>query len=467
MARWTTVVAATSISLLLIAGASRVPSIAQRLDQGQDSIIGLTGIGGLAGAGTKIAPQQPFTAVTSPAWSNTGLSVTRLQEWLKGHPDDPRAATMYAQLGSLYLQQARETGDPSYYPRAEGALETSLRLDPENVVGLVGVGTLQLARHDFAAALATGQRARELAPNAYVVHGIIGDAAVELGRYDAAIDAFQQMVDLRPDLASYSRVSYARELHGDLSGAIEAMQQAVSAGTPRSEATSWARVQLGHLYFSAGELDQAERQYQLTLRVLPNYVHGLGGLARVAAARGNLKAAAAQYEAALKVAPLPEYAIALGDIYRVMGDHAAAAKQDQLVRVIAELQRGNGMDVDLEMALFEADHATEPAAMAAALAGAQATYGRRPSVHAADALAWTLYRAGRAAEALPYAREALRLGTQDPLLRFHAGAISAAAGQPAEARGYLEAAVQQNPAFSVRYAPEAQRLLAQLKGSAG
>jgi tetratricopeptide (TPR) repeat protein len=386
--------------------------------------------------------------------------VTRLQEQLMVRPDD---AGGYAQLGGLYLQKARETGDPSFYTLADGVLQRSLALDADNVPALSGWGSLQLARHDFAGAQETGQKGLRLAPGSWTMYGIVGDAYTELGQYDPAVEAFQEMIDLRPDLASYSRVSYARELHGDLPGAIEAMRMAVDAGAPLSEGTSWARVQLGNLYFTAGDLDAAEQQYRLTLRALPDYVHGLGGLARVAAARGQYPEAIDLYTRALRVAPFPDYAIALGDVYRATGDTAAAAREDDLVRVIARLQRGNGLDVDMEMALFEADHAQDQAGLDEALQEARATYERRPSVHAANALAWTLYRAGHPDEALPYAREAVRLPSRDPLLLFHAGAVAAAAGEPAAARGYLETALGLNPAFSVRYGPEAQRLLEQLK----
>ncbi|HEX2324086.1 MAG TPA: tetratricopeptide repeat protein, partial [Chloroflexota bacterium] len=266
-----------------------------------------------------------------------------------------------------------------------------------------------------------------------------------------------------------SRVAYARELHGDLPGAMEAMQLAVNAGAPRTEGANWARVQLGHLHFLSGDLEGAERQYGQALQLLPDYVHALAGQGRVAAARGDLAGAIQRYTRALELTPLPEFAIALGDLYRATGDLPAAQRQDDLVRVIARLQEEGGMDVDLEMALFEADRAPDPSAPALndAVARARATYQRRPSVGAADALAWTLYRSGNAAEALPYAREALRLGSRDPHFLFHAGAVALQAGAPdagvrEEGRAYLQASLAANPEFSVRYAPEARRLLNEL-----
>ena len=260
------------------------------------------------------------------------------------------------------MQKARETGDPAYYGKAEGAIQEVARRNADDPLALVLGGTLQLARHDFAGALSSGERAVAVAPRSAAAYGVLGDAALELGQYERAVAAFQDMIDLRPDLASYSRVAYARELHGDLPGAMEAMQLAVNAGAPRTEGANWARVQLGHLYFLSGDLEGAERQYGQALQLLPDYVHALAGQGRVAAARGDLAGAIQRYTRALELTPLPEFAIALGDLYRATGDLPAAQRQDDLVRVIARLQEGGGMDVDLEMALFEADRAPDPSA---------------------------------------------------------------------------------------------------------
>ena len=460
MGRWTFLALTTAVSVALVAvvlgGAQRAPGLMQRLPTGPFAALGV-------GAGSPPSTAAPFAAVKSPTWSSTDKTLTQLQEGLKTKPDD---ASTYAQLGSLYMQKARETGDPTYYARAEGAVKKSLELAPDsNVLATVVMGGLHMARHDFEAALVWGEKAREMAPRSYVIYGIIGDANVELGRYEAAIDAFQTMVDLRPDLVSLSRVSYARELHGDLPGAIEAMSQAVDAGSPRSGATNWSRIQLANLHFLTGDLKSAEQQYAMTLHLLPNYVHGLAGQARLEAAKGNLKGAVRQYEQIVQTQPLPEYVSALADAYLAAGNTAAAAKQVELMRVIAQLQRASGVDVDLDMALFEVDHAPDAKTLETALTAARSHYERRPSVHAADVLGWALYRANRPAEALPYARESLKLGSKDPVVLYHAGAIAAAAGQSAEARGYLEEALAKNDAFHVRHAPEAKKLLAQL-GSA-
>ena len=188
-------------------------------------------------------------------------------------------------------------------------------------------GALPRPRHEFRQALDWGQKAHAISPETVLIYGVIGDAQVELGEYDAALETFQRMVDLRPDLSSYSRASYVRELYGDVEGAIEAMQRAVQAGGPTAENTNWTRVQLGHLYFNSGRLDQAEAQYQFALEAYPDYVHALAGLARVHAARREYDEAIKLYAVVVNRMPLPEYVIAVGDVYAAAGRTVEAQPQ--------------------------------------------------------------------------------------------------------------------------------------------
>src|SRR5690349_14234823 len=203
------------------------------------------------------------------------------------------------------------------------------------------------------------------------------------------------------------------------------MQEAVTAGGPATENSAWVRVQLANLYFTQGDLAQAEQEYQGTLALLPDYVYAQAGLGRVRAAQGKLDEAIGLYQSAIARMPLPEFVIALGETQQAAGRAAEAAKQYDLVRAMEQLFKANGVDTDLELALFDADHGNDPAAT---LALARDAYARRPSVKAADTLAWALFKAGQTAEARHYADEALRLGTHDPLLLYHAGTIAQAQG---------------------------------------
>jgi len=383
--------------------------------------------------------------------------IERLQTRLEQFPDDAEA---YAILGLARLQQVRETGDASLYTLAEGALDEALQLDPQQVDALIGHGLLALARHDFRAALEWGQQAFALNPYRAQPLGIQVDAYIELGEYEKAAETLQAMVDLRPDLASFSRISYVRELYGDVPGAIEAMEQAVKTGTPGHENTLWTLVQLGHLHFNSGDFELAEAAYQRALSFQGEYPPALAGVARVYAAHGEYASAIALLEPVVERFPQAEYVILLGELYEVTGQTELAQQQYDLVRVIQQLNVGVGMDVDLELALFDADHGGDPALT---LAKAQEAYQRRPSVHAADVLAWALYRNGDYEEAWKTSQEALRLGTRDALIHFHAGMIAYARGDEAATRTHLAEALAINPGFSVRYAWEAIEILEALK----
>ena len=401
------------------------------------------------------ADLAPLNDVVDGAVSRTDRGIGALQERLRQR-SSLRGQT---DLAFGYLEKARETGDPTYYTRADGLLQQVYEQAPGDAEASIGLGTLALARHDFRAGLEWGQRAVAIAPARAAAYGVIADAQIELGQYDEAVATVQRMVDLRPDLASYVRVSYVRELHGDTAGAIEAMQRAVEAGAPGAEGTEWARVQLGNLHFGRGDLASAGAAYREALDRLPGYVYARGGLARVVAARGEYEAAIQLYAEATEALPVPELVVQLGEVYRAVGRDDDANRQDALVDVMRQLGEANGVDTDLEMALFDADRGVE---LDRAVARAQAQWEQRRGIHVADVLAWTLYRAGRCQEAERVSREALRLGTRDALMLFRAGRIAECVGDHERVAGLLHEALTLNPHFSLRYVGEARAALQRL-----
>ena len=419
-------------------------------------------------AGRLILDQAPMSAahetdqpvLARPSWTTVDR-IVNLQDRLRLNPEN---TTAYAQLGLALLQRVRESGDASLYSQAEQALAEALKRDPQQLDALMGQGSLALSRHQFNEALRWGEQARAINPYRGQVYGIIGDAQVELGQYEAAAQTIQKMVDTRPELASYSRVSYQRELHGDTAEAIAAMQMAVDSGLPTAEGTLWVQTQLGHLYFNSGDLAQAEQTYQHALQIRPDYVYAQAGMARVRAAQSQAEEAIEFYQKIVERLPLPEFVIALGELYEVTGQPAKAKQQYDLVRAIQQLNASAGMNVDMEMALFNADHGADPVQ---ALQQARSAYAERPSIYGADILAWTLYHTGNYAEAKQYSQEALRLGTRDAMLHYHAGMIAYALKDLAAACEHLQQALAINPNFSVRYAPQARALLAELNTEDG
>ncbi len=366
-------------------------------------------------------------------------------------------------LGLAWYQHARETADPSDYGRADEAFDRLLALKPGDTEALVGKATIALARHQFADALRLGRTAQAQAPGLARVWGVIGDALVELARYDEAAAAVQTMVDLRPNLSSYSRVAYQRELRGHLDGAITAMESAVLAGGPNTENTEYVRVLLGNLWFLAGDLDKATASYSASLAHSPGYVYALAGLARVAGATGDLDTAIDLFQQATDRVPFPDLLIALGEAQEADGRTTESAATYQFVRDIEALFTANGVNTDLDIALFEADHGD----VGVALTRAQAAFDEAPTVRAADALGWALYRNGNIDAARPVAEQALRLGSLEPAYLFHAGMIAAAQGDVPAAREWLTASLARNPGWSPLRSPIAQQTLAGLPALGG
>ncbi|MFL5725197.1 MAG: tetratricopeptide repeat protein [Chloroflexota bacterium] len=381
-----------------------------------------------------------------------------LRRELASKPDD--AATL-RDLGFALLQRVRETADPSLYAQAEEAFDQARRLAPRDPLVLVGIGGLQLGKHQFADALATSAAALALDPSLPSAQAARVDALVELGRYDEAADAEAQLISRRVDLTSLARLSYLRELHGNLEGAVATMRQAANSPASAPENSAYVRTLLGNLLVYVGQPDAAADAYEAALATVPSHAAAIAGLGRLAVGRGDLPEAIRRFEAASAILPLAEYVIALGEAEEASGDAAAAARSYDLARAETRLFVAAGVDVDLELALFEADHGD--AAKAVDLA--EAAYKTRRTLRTADALAWAYHVAGRAGDAARLSGEALRLGTRDPLLLYHGGIIAMDGGDTATAKKRLGAALALDPGFSATGARAARDALTRLASS--
>ncbi|HKE78927.1 MAG TPA: tetratricopeptide repeat protein [Solirubrobacteraceae bacterium] len=369
----------------------------------------------------------------APPNASTDVRIRDLQATVRAAP---KRADGWTLLAGAYLQKVRETGDAGFYVRAQGAVDRALKLRPGDAGALTQRSALELSRHNFRAGLADAQRARAAAPAINQPFGTLVDALVELGRYDAAGRALQEMVDRDPNLAAYARVSYFRELHGDLRGALSAMQDAVSAGGAVPENDAYVRSLVGGLQLQRGRVGAAERAYRGALQAVPGYPAAEAGLAQTDVARGRFAPAIARLSRVIERLPLPAYVIALGEAQAAAGRRAAARQTFDLVRVEVMLQQRAGVNADVELALFEADHGSPRRAV---------DLGRRawaaaPSVRSADALGWALHKAGHARAALGWARRALALGSRDPAFLLHAGLIARAADRPDLAKRWLAGA---------------------------
>jgi tetratricopeptide (TPR) repeat protein len=451
---WPRNLAAVAGVLVLAAGAVLGGAVLLRPASGPDRTVGVDrgrqGAPDLVGVGR---PGGPAPGLTGDLAAGIGRAQRRLAEVPGDWPT-------WADLGLAYVQQARLTADPSYYAKAGGALRRSLSEHPDgNHLALVGLGALAAARHDFTAALRYGRQAAAIDPYSAPAQGVVADALVELGRYPEAWVAVQRMVDLRPDTGSLARGSYAAELRGDVSRARELLTAALDLA-PSAVDAGYALYYLGELAWNVGDVAGARARWEEGLRRAPAYLPLLAGRARVAAAEGRYAEAMAGYRTVVTRLPQASYLVEYADLLAARGDPAGARAQYAVVRTEQRLLAAQGVNVDLEMALFDAEHG----APARALAEARASYATRRGVPAEDALAWALHANGRDTEALTHARAALRLGTRNAAFRYHLGMIEAALGERAAARRDLAGALRLNPHFSWLQAPRARATLAALGG---
>lgn len=382
-----------------------------------------------------------------------GVDTAALVRDLEGEVADGAASERLTLLGLAYQQRARETGDPAFYELSERALRRALSTTPRDAAAVGGLGSLALVRHRFREALTLGRRAVRLAPFSVHAYGVVGDALLELGRYREAFATFDRMASIKPGLTAYARVSYGRELIGDVDGAVAAMRLAVDSTLGRGEPAAWALTQLGKLRFGRGQHAAAGRDARRALVAFPGYPAALELLARVEAAAGRLGRAIAHAQRAVDTIPLPQFAATLGDLQARAGRPDLAARQQTVVAAINRSLEAVGVRTDLETAVFDLDHGIR---LGDALRRARVGRAERPSVVGDDTLSWALARNGRCSEAIGWSKRALRLGTRDALLFFHRGYAERCAGNRAASRTWFRKALALDPHFSLVWAPRAQ-----------
>jgi tetratricopeptide (TPR) repeat protein len=404
------------------------------------------------------ASSPPATGTTVATLDPVAKDIVTQQTRLKTVPGD---WTAWAGLAADYVQEARITANPTYYPKADGAVAKSLQINPNaNFLAFTVKATIAAARHDFAGALKLSDASLAIDPYSAVTYGVRGDALDELGRYDEALASFQKMDHLSPSLSSYSRLSYAYELRGNLSLATSDLVLALNDSAAPSD-SAFAAYYLGELAWNSGDLATAERYYRQGVSLDPDYVPPLEGVAKVEAARGQAAAAVNDYQQVVDRLPQPAYVIEFGDYLASLGRTKQAQEEYGLVLSEEKIFQSQGVNVDLELSLFQADHSNPKGA----LASATAEYGRRHSTLVEDAYGWALHVNGQDAAALPHANAALRIGTKSALFYFHRGAIEAGLSMKPQAVSDLRRALALNPRFSPLQAPQARAMLKKLEAA--
>ena len=371
-------------------------------------------------------------------------------------------------LSALYLQEARISGNYMYYDVAALRLVNDvLKKDANSFEGLTFKALIYLSQHHFAEGLAVAEQVRQLYPYNAFVYGILTDANAELGRYDSALVSADKMVSIRPDLRSYSRISYQREIHGDNDGAIEAMKLAIDAGSPGDESTEWSRIQLAKLYEHTGQAGYAKMNYTIALSNRPDYPYALAGLARISIAEKNYPKAIELYKKA--DSSITDFTIKeeLAQAYLLSGNKKDA---DQLSEMIVEemvkaSQKNKASDTSGHYSDREIAYAyINTGNYNKALEHAMIEYGRRPeNIEVNETVAWAYYNKGDTEKAVQYIKEALKTNSKNPVLLCRAGLIYAKAGDKEKAKTLLQESLKNDPVISPVLKSQGEEMLKRLQ----
>ncbi len=411
-----------------------------------------------------LLPRKGLLAQTDE-WINTQRNVKSLQQKIKANPSDLKSKIA---LANNFILEGRATGNYAYYDAA--AMKTVheiLKADANNFEALTLQSLIFLSQHHFADGLSSAEKAKDIIPYNAFVYGILVDGNVEMGNYDSAVVAAQKMMEIRPDLRSYARASYLREIYGDYPGAIEAMKLAIDAGAPGDEATEWSRIQLGHLYENTGDLKNAEMQYKIALEERPGYMHAVAGMARLALATKDYNKAIEYYQQAAKDANEGAFQEEMGTVYLLTGDKEKAIAITN--KVIEDLNKnavaansdesiGHYSDKELAYAYLQNDQYDK------AVEHALIEYNRRPkNIEVNETLAWVYYKKGDFAKALPYLDVAFKTNSKNPTLLCRAGLINLKNGDALKGKKYLEEGLKNNPNIDGQLKADAATALKTIK----
>jgi len=448
----------TAYSLLLIVAAMLVGGCGQK-SAAPPAAASAGRIPALPMLRTRLAASLLISSRKENAMAGKSLDDEMLdyQQSVKNNPSD---ISLLNHLAYIYIRKVRQTVDFRFNTSAEKLLQQALVIDPKNYDSWLYLSIVYMARHNFELARTTALKALSINDSGSGALGILGDACYELGLYDHAAESYDKMGDLLPGSPYYARAASYRNLMGDSRGAIEIMNEAFEASDPRDlEDHAWYLLQLGNFSFDSGKISGAERFYRQSLELYPASYNTLAGLAKVCFAQGKTDEAISLYKKAIAIVPMPDFVAGLGDIYLSLGRTADAEKQYALVEYIGLISKINQEIYNRQIALFYADHDRK---LGEALKLVEGEIQIRKDIYGYDALAWCLYKNGKIPEAMEAMTRALKLGTKDAKLFFHAGMIYQKS-KPASARKYLRAALNTNPSFHPIFSNEARETLRQLQ----
>lgn len=364
----------------------------------------------------------------------------------------PKSTDKLVLLGRAWVKKARQTADGGFYLNARACADLALAIDPDASIARELHAQVHLNQHQFLDAITAADLVLAKDDESLLAHAVKSDALFELGRIDEAMKLADRMVELKPDLASYTRVSYFQWLRGDGGMALRSIKLAIESSRDpvNTEPRAYALVQAANYFFLKGDYEGADEGYKQALAIFIDYPPALVGRARVAMTKGEAKHAAELLQIAFKGSPLTDTAWRLGDALSLAGDAEGAKQAYATVVKVGRTTDPRTLSLFLSTKNQDADEA---------LRLAQEEMKLRPGIYTEDVLAWALYRKGQLAEAKEASDRALRLGTVDPVLLYHAGAIRIALGDRAAGEELVRRALDLSPSFDATAAEEARALL--------
>lgn len=377
----------------------------------------------------------------SPADSLIELYKSKISE-------DPDDYYNYTKLGESYIQKGREVGGRKPYHQAEQALRKAVELYPDGYAAYIYLGQVSSYTHNFQQTIEYAKKAIKLKPEKSVPYGLLGDAYMELGRYEEAGRAYQIASMISPGFYSLSRISQLKDVTGDTSGAILAMKESIElaeSGNLPIENRAWANVMLGSLYLKEGNIEEAEGYYEKALETFQDYYLALGQLAQLHIESGEYDEAAVLYERAIKLNPRPQYYLALGKVYEELGmTEKSEASYRKAEEGYKEYSKNGIKGHSRELVLYYTDNDIK---LDRALKLAKKDSADTEDIYAFDTLAWAYYKTGNIDEARDAINKSLRMGTKDAVLYYHAGMIYYKLNKSEEAEKYFRLVLETNPFF--------------------
>jgi len=360
--------------------------------------------------------------------TSTDKEISRLQQQIRS---GRKVQLWLEQLGWAFVAKARESFDPGFYKLAEQCALCIEKRSPQSQEAMLLRAHVLQNLHRFKESESLARRLVQQRGLSFD-YGLLGDALMEQGKLNEALEAYQQMMNLKPDVRAYARAAHMRWLKGDLEGAIEAMQLAVSAASPSdAESAAWVNTRLAFYQFQADRVKEAEQRCEFALSLQNNYAPTLLLKGKILLAQNRLSEAVDALQNAAKLNPLPEYQWALAEALR------AAGGENEAFTVETQLRQHGAAGDPRTLVLFLATRRESPET---ALRLARSEFDSRRDVFSHDALAWSLAAVGNLTEAHSEMQRALAEGTQDARLFFHAGIIASQAGRSADAEQWLRKA---------------------------